>query len=198
MSKNHLAHSATHTVSEKLPELCKGLPPLSEDKNPRIAAILGVLFGPFGIGFYFKSGADFAICLAILIFLSLTGVLAPVGWIIAGAYGYHRAKESNKKRWEMHNAPPVITVDSLPASQTPAVRKQFIHNVPPPLPTATPPPLPQETKIYLSLHGQIQGPFTDAQVFQKLNSGFITSETLHWQEGMATWKPVGETLNKNI
>ena len=62
MSNKHLTHSMTHAVSHQLPHICKSLPPMKEDKNPFVAGVLGLLFGPFGIGIYFKSWVDFAIC----------------------------------------------------------------------------------------------------------------------------------------
>jgi hypothetical protein len=189
MSHNQLGHSTVHTVSHKLPELCKGLPPLSEDKNPVTAAILGLLFGPFGIGIYFKSGVDFAICFGILILLSLTGVLAPVGWVMAAAYGAHRAKESNKKRQELRNVPPIITVEAAAIPQPPIITAAFTPQ-PPALPPSFP-PLPPEPLVYLSIRGQSCGPFSDTQVQQKLASHEISNATLFWMDGMPSWKPIG-------
>ena len=179
MSNKHLPHSMTHAVSHQLPHICKSLPPMKEDKNPFVAGVLGLLFGPFGIGIYFKSWVDFAICFVLLVLLGVTGVLAPVGWLFAAAYGVHRAKESNKKRAENRSIPAVVT-------SAPVARPQ-----PPLLPVATPPPLPQQPQMYLSIQGRSDGPFSEASVRQKLESGEISNSTLFWVEGMPAWKPLG-------
>ena len=179
MSNKHLSHSVAHAVSHHLPHICNDLPPLKEGKSPFTAGIMGFLFGPFGIGLYFKSWLDFGICFAILVILAMTGVLAPVGWMLAAVYGIIRAKASNKKRAEHRHSDVVVT-------SAPVVRLQ-----PPPLPVAAPPQLPPPPQIYLSIQERSHGPFSEASVRQKLDSGEISNSTLFWIEGMPAWKPLG-------
>lgn len=45
--------------------------------------------------------------------------------------------------------------------------------------------------IYLVLNGQSSGPFTLAQVQEKLARNEITLETSAWREGAASWMPLG-------
>jgi hypothetical protein len=97
---SHLAHSAKGAI-----EIVKNLEPLKEPKNAALAFFLGFLFGPFGIGIYFKSGKDFAICFAML----MVGVLffgfgAIPGWLFSACYGAWRAQQSCSA-WELgHDA----------------------------------------------------------------------------------------------
>jgi len=93
-----MSHHGPHYVHEAAKAVEK-LPALAEKKDPSTAAILGFLFGPLGIGIYFKSKADFCWCLGLLIGLTIVipGVGLLPGWLFSAAYGYHRANKSNEK-----------------------------------------------------------------------------------------------------
>jgi hypothetical protein len=70
--------------------------PLPKKKSPILAAIIGFLFGPIGVGLYFQSWRDFFLCLGVLIFLMFFVVSAPLGWLFSTAYACYRAITSNK------------------------------------------------------------------------------------------------------
>lgn len=126
MSNHPIGHAA-----HNLHRACEQMEPLPDRKNPLIAAVVGFLFGFIGIGIYFKSWKDLFICFLIFLPLIFTGVGAPVGWCIAGAYGFFRALNSNEKLDGANGvAANVVTVH--PASTT-------IPLLPAP---STPPPLP--------------------------------------------------------
>lgn len=75
------------------------LPALADRKNPMLAGIIGFLFGPVGIGIYFKSKNDFLWCLGLLIgfMIVVPGVGLLPGWLFSAGYGYKRASRSNTK-----------------------------------------------------------------------------------------------------
>ena len=97
------------------------LDPLPEKKNPLLAAVLGFLFGPIGVGIYFRSWMDGLVCMGVFLFLAMTGILAIPGWWFAAGYGVVRAVNSNKQREAMlkrqqlgTSVPPVIGVQPPP------------------------------------------------------------------------------------
>jgi len=55
-----------------------------------------------------------------------------------------------------------------------------------------PPPIPGETKIYLAVNGERQGPFGTAELQAKIGNGELTPETLVWKTGMDNWRKAGE------
>ncbi|MBX3402383.1 MAG: hypothetical protein KF699_03125 [Phycisphaeraceae bacterium] len=71
-------------------------PPVGKGKSMGLAFIVGLLFGPFGVGLYLRSWADFFILLAIVIGGSMftVGVGAPVFWILCGAWGAIRVSST--------------------------------------------------------------------------------------------------------
>ncbi len=79
------------------------LPTLSKPKSPAVAAILGFLFGGVGLGLYFWSLLDFAICILVVVILAAvlhTPSTVLIGAAFAGIYGALRALDSNKRRDE--------------------------------------------------------------------------------------------------
>jgi hypothetical protein len=95
MSNQHVAAHATKLAAEAVKEL----PPLKAEKNVFLAFVLGFVFGPLGIAIYFKSVADFFICLAMLIAMSFLLVFGPgeiLGWMFSAGYGAWRAHTSNQ------------------------------------------------------------------------------------------------------
>lgn len=56
----------------------------------------------------------------------------------------------------------------------------------------SPPPLPGETKVYLAVKGERQGPFNSAELQEKIASGELTKDTLVWKSGMENWRKAGE------
>ena len=89
MSWGHFIHFVHSTL--------KALPKLDKPKDPTTAAILGFLFGPVGLGIYFKSFLDFFISLGLLILMTILipGVGIVPGWIFSAAFGYFRAEASH-------------------------------------------------------------------------------------------------------
>jgi hypothetical protein len=45
-------------------------------------------------------------------------------------------------------------------------------------------------KFFLGVNGEQLGPFSEAEVRQKLQAGEVTNETLVWYEGLAEWQPL--------
>lgn len=70
--------------------------PVGRGKSMGLAFVVGLLFGPFGVGLYLRSWADFFILLAIVIGGSMftVGVGAPVFWILCGAWGAIRVSSA--------------------------------------------------------------------------------------------------------
>lgn len=70
---------------------------MSNQKNPGVAAVLGFLFGGFGL-FYVSVGQGIA-ALAVLILGSLVtgGVAAPILWIGCAIWGYVAANNYNEQ-----------------------------------------------------------------------------------------------------
>ncbi|NNF61054.1 MAG: SPFH domain-containing protein [Gammaproteobacteria bacterium] len=52
---------------------------------------------------------------------------------------------------------------------------------------ATPPPVPQETPWYLASEGHQTGPFTKAEIRNKLETGDVNRDTLVWRQGLEEW-----------
>jgi hypothetical protein len=66
-------------------------------KNAAIAAILGVLFGCFGIGLYFRSWQAFLVCGALqlgLLLIPLPPLNLAFSWAAAATYGAIRASKA--------------------------------------------------------------------------------------------------------
>jgi hypothetical protein len=42
----------------------------------------------------------------------------------------------------------------------------------------------------INLNGEERGPYTFEQLRSMWSSGYITADTLYWQEGMAEWEPI--------
>jgi len=76
----------------------KQLPPKGRGKSAVLAFVLGVLFGPFGVGLYLESWADFFIPFLLVVAGSVmtVGVGAPVFWMLCGAWGAWRVALANK------------------------------------------------------------------------------------------------------
>lgn len=93
----HTVHNATKIIEK--------MPPLKKQKNPALAAAIGFLFGPFGIGIYFASWQDFFVCLGLLIvlFVTIPGLGAVPGWLFSAGYGLYRAIKSNEHYESMIN-----------------------------------------------------------------------------------------------
>ena len=81
------------------------MPPLLKERNPRVAALVGFLFGGIGLGIYFRTFVDFALpflfsFVALMILGPVIGDLGKGAWLIVGAigsvYGYYRTITSNE------------------------------------------------------------------------------------------------------
>jgi hypothetical protein len=89
------------------------LPPLRKERSPAKAAIIGLLFGGIGLGLYFKSVVDFLI--PVLFTIASTALAAAtartggsvVGFLgatmVAGRWGYYRARQSNTRLAAIQN-----------------------------------------------------------------------------------------------
>jgi len=89
--------SNQHILQHALEQARHG-PPLKTPKNPIIAFLAGVLFGPFGTGLYLESWFDFFVPMAVLVFVTFftVGIAAPLAWLFAGAWGAIRANASKQ------------------------------------------------------------------------------------------------------
>ncbi len=47
---------------------------------------------------------------------------------------------------------------------------------------------------FIKRHDQVEGPFTDAEIRQKLNQGLLTPQTPAWRVGMPQWKTIADLL----
>lgn len=93
MSPSAFVRVATLTFQQS-----KSMPRVGAGKNPLAGFALGFLFGPFGVGLYLGSFADFAITLFLVIVGSVftAGIAAPVLWCLCGAWAAVRIKNSNQ------------------------------------------------------------------------------------------------------
>lgn len=57
----------------------------------------------------------------------------------------------------------------------------------PPPSGVAPPPLPPQLQLFVALNGQQSGPFDLPALQQLVQAGQLTSETLVWKQGMASW-----------
>jgi hypothetical protein len=89
--------STGHYLKE-VKEHVENMPKIPQ-KNPFVSALVGLFFGPIGIGIYFKSFVDFFWCLVFLIglFILIPGLGVVPGWLFSAAYGGYRAHTSNQK-----------------------------------------------------------------------------------------------------
>ena len=76
----------------------RNLPPVGRGKSAVMAFVVGVLFGPIGLGMYLRSWGDFFIPLILIIGGSVltAGVGAPFFWILTGAWGAWRVTLANQ------------------------------------------------------------------------------------------------------
>ena len=58
-------------------------------------------------------------------------------------------------------------------------------------PAVTPPPVPSAT-FYMARDGVATGPFSTAELTQKISANELTAGTLVWQAGMAAWAKAGD------
>lgn len=66
-------------------------------KSPAISAILGLLFGAFGVGIYLQSWKIFFICFAIqlvILFIPVPPLNFAASWAFAAIFGYIKASEA--------------------------------------------------------------------------------------------------------
>jgi len=52
---------------------------------------------------------------------------------------------------------------------------------------ASPPPIPASISYFVAINGQQQGPFSDTQLQQKIQSGEVNKATLVWHANLAGW-----------
>ena len=57
---------------------------------------------------------------------------------------------------------------------------------------APPPPPPAATAWHVAVNGQTRGPFSAEQMAAGISSGEVTTATLVWSNGMASWQPAGQ------
>ena len=54
-------------------------------------------------------------------------------------------------------------------------------------PAVAPPPIPKSISYFVAINGQQQGPFSDSQLQQKIQSGEVSRTTLVWHAGLSEW-----------
>lgn len=88
-------HTFLHVVKESLEKM----PPLKDEKNPFVAAIMAFLFGPLGSAIYFASLLDFFIGLGMIILLTICipGIGIFPGWLFNAGFAFMRAIASNER-----------------------------------------------------------------------------------------------------
>ena len=86
----------THAVSHAFRE-AKHLPPKGKGKSAILAFIIGVAFGPFGVGLYLRSWMDFWVPMGFVIIGSFltVGLAAPIFWMLSGLWGAVRVNIAN-------------------------------------------------------------------------------------------------------
>ena len=104
--------SVAGAIDASLWRLLERLPPLKRRKKPWLAAVLGFLFGGFGVALYLRRSVDVVIGIVLLIPLSLGGSQFDTGeqaadqslpaWIwffqaLSGLYCFLRATDSNRR-----------------------------------------------------------------------------------------------------
>jgi len=52
---------------------------------------------------------------------------------------------------------------------------------------SSPPPIPESVRYFVAINGHQQGPFSDAQMQQKIQSGEVARSTLVWHANLAEW-----------
>jgi hypothetical protein len=106
-------------------------------------------------------------------------LLNPIAWIINGIYARNRWKEFAEEAGDF----PLPSVPH-PDATTPAV--------PPSLPTSA----PGNEVFFVAIRGQRQGPYTLGQLRTMWSSGQAPADTQYWQNGMTTWYPLIELLER--
>ena len=56
------------------------------------------------------------------------------------------------------------------------------------VPAAGPPRIPVEARFYVAVNGHQTGPYTLAEMSQKVSSNDVTPESLVWTNGMSEWQ----------
>jgi hypothetical protein len=62
-----------------------------KEKNPAIAALLGIFFGGFGLMYVSIGQGLFALAILFIVWLATGGVLPVLIWLSCGAWGYYAA-----------------------------------------------------------------------------------------------------------
>ena len=62
---------------------------------------------------------------------------------------------------------------------------------------AAPPPMPQGKQFHVAVDGKQQGPYDMSTLQSLISGGQLTTETLIWSAGMATWTKAGEVAEMN-
>jgi hypothetical protein len=92
-----MSHHYGRAVKEAAKAI-QGMTPLDAPKSVPLAAIIRLLFGPVGVALYFRSGKDFLLCLAMLLFsVFIMGIGVIFGWLFSAGYGAWRAHTSNER-----------------------------------------------------------------------------------------------------
>lgn len=78
----------------------KNMPPAGRGKSAVMAFVVGVLFGPPGLGVYMRSWPDFLIPMILIVGGSVmtAGVGAPFFWLLTGCWGAWRVSLANQPR----------------------------------------------------------------------------------------------------
>lgn len=98
-----------------------------------------------------------------------------ISWIRAGDYGN------------------LFSVDKSPGTATANVATPEVDsNQSSPAPSRPIESPDSSVQWYAHINGENRGPLTNAALMDEVNSGQVTTETLVWQAGFDSWRPVGE------
>jgi len=120
------------------------------------------------------------------------GIGMGMGMAMANQMMKQQMEMQQKMQAEKEKAATVVEkteeiVEKVVEKQTPIIEKVVAQT-----PAFQPPPLPEPLKIYVAQNGESTGPY-DAEALKSLiKTGKITTSSLVWQKGMATWAAATE------
>lgn len=122
-----------HSIVGGLFRIAEDSEPLTEQKNPILAAAIGFVSGGVGLGIYLRSWRDFLIPFGLLLLVLVLGivtleVLSVTTPFIWAAYGYRRVVASNAKLAERRRSGCIIDAEIV---ALPLQERQTLTSPPP-------------------------------------------------------------------
>jgi membrane protease subunit (stomatin/prohibitin family) len=115
-----------------------------------------------------------------------------------GAYAQYQAATSLEKSAENNNGGGLMNagigagLGAAMAGQVGNIFQQNANNNPPTNSNNTPPPIPATTNYFIAVNGQQTGPFPLSEITRQIQTNNITSNTLIWKQGLASWIAANE------